>query len=311
MIETTAPAARPFAERRIPGLSPSLKRRARTLFRVLAALSPELAARFAAHVFLRPRPRPITPDDAQFLRGARASRLSTAHGAVQVYEWPARGPTVLVMHGWYSHAARLRVIIQELQQLGLRVVAFDAPAHGRSAGRHADLHRFRDALEAVIAAHGPIDAILAHSFGALAATTWLAEDRAAAQLRAAVLVGAPRDVGYLFDSFVQVLELRADVVARLRALFRERYGREPEQFSACPLAQHIHAPVLLVHGEEDELVPVEHAGEIALQLPDGRVQVIGGLSHSGPLRDERTVELMVHFIAERLTTPGAQTVPAR
>jgi alpha-beta hydrolase superfamily lysophospholipase len=292
-------------------LSASLKRRARVLFRVLTALSPALAARVAAHVFVRPRPRPLTPEDVEFLTSAQASRLRTPHGMVQVYEWPAPGPTVLVLHGWYSHTARLKVMIAALRQAGLRVVAFDAPAHGSSAGNEADLYHFHDALTAVTSAHAPIDAILAHSFGALSAATWLAEQHPASTLQAAVLVGAPRDVGYLFESFVEVLALRADVVRRLRELFCRRYGRYPEEFSATRLAQRIQAPVLLVHGEQDELVPTGHSGEIALQLPNGQVQVIGGLSHSGPLRDPQAVALMTQFLKDRLTDSRARTAPAR
>ena len=287
-------------ERHIPGLSPTRKRRARRAFRALTAISPALAARVAAYVFVRPRVRAITPQDARFLQTARGRRLSTARGTVQVYEWTGSGPTVLVSHGWISHSARLRSVIEALQAKGLRVVAFDAPAHGRSTGSEADLHRFREALAAVSQACGPIEAIVAHSFGALAAASWLAEDSSASWLRAAVLVGVPRDVGYLFDSFTIALGLRADVVARLRVLFLERYGRYPEQYSACLLAQHIRAPVLLVHGGEDELVPVEHAGELVLQLPNGRMQVLAGMSHSEPLRDAQAVELMADFVAERL-----------
>lgn len=295
-----APPAR--GERQIPGLSPALRRRARLLFRALTALSPTLAARVAAYVFVRPRRREITTEDARFLSTARSFRLPTARGDVQVYEWPAEGPTVLLAHGWISHAGRLRVIIEALQARGLRVVAFDAPAHGRSAGSHADLYRFREALTTVSAAMGPVQALIAHSFGALAAISWLADEARELPVRAVVLVGVPRDVGYLFDSFTIVLDLRADVVQRLRGLFRQRYGRDPESFSAALIAERIHAPVLLVHGSEDELVPVEHAGEIALQLPNGRVEIIEGASHGGPLRDEQTVQLMMRFLSERLLT---------
>ena len=207
---------------------------------------------------------------------------------------------MLVLHGWISYAGQLSSIIEGLLAHGLRVVAFDAPAHGRSGGRQADLASFRDALAAVSSACAPAGAILAHSFGAITAASWLAEHPPTAQLRAAVLVGLPRDIGYLFESFTMAMALRADVIQRLRALFRARYGGYPEDYAAPALARRIHIPVLLVHGEADEYIPAAHAEEVALQLRDGQIQVIAGLSHSAPLRDPDTIELMARFISERL-----------
>jgi len=163
----------PPPERRVPGLSPTLRTWARLLFRILTLLSPALAARYAARVFTHPRARPVTDAERRFLRSARAHRLATAQGALQVYEWPAPGPSVLVVHGWISHAGRMQTIIEALHAEGLRVIAFDAPAHGRSAGHHADLQRFVAALAAVSGAFGPIAGLLAHSMGAMAAVTWL------------------------------------------------------------------------------------------------------------------------------------------
>ncbi len=287
-------------DRTIPGLTPTLRRRVRALFRLLGALSPALAARLAGRLFVTPRARRINDQDAAFLTTARGRKLATARGDLQVYEWHGTGPAVLVLHGWISYAGRLSPVIEALRARGLRVVAFDAPAHGRSAGRQADLHSFRDALSAVNHACGPAGAIVAHSFGALTAASWLAENADASSLRAAVLVGLPRDVAYLFESFTIAMGLRPKVVERLRAQFLARYGAYPEDYSAPVLARRIHIPVLLVHGSDDEVIPAAHAEEVGLQLRDGHVELIPGLSHSEPLRDPDTVALMADFISARL-----------
>jgi alpha-beta hydrolase superfamily lysophospholipase len=309
------PEAPADAERRIPGLTPALQRRLRRLFRILTFLHPSLAARVAANLFLTPRTRPILAEDAAFLATARTLRLSTPAGAVQVYDWPGAEPTVLIVHGWISHAARLADLIRALQERGRRVVAFDAPAHGRSAGRQADMYSFRDAVAAIDSycvatdatalgpggapASGAIGAILAHSFGAVAAASYLAE-AAPANIRAAVLVGLPRDVGYLFDSFTIAMGLRDNVRARVRELFRRRYGAYPESYSALAFAQRISIPVLLVHGGADEFIPATQALENARQLRDARLIIVPGLKHSAPLRDPATVQQMVEFIETQL-----------
>ena len=138
-------------------------------------------------------------------------------------------------------------------------------------------------------------AVVAHSFGALSTAGWLT-GTPLPTVRCAVLVGLMRDLDYLFDSFVSALALSPGVSARLRAVLVRRYGAEPRQFSARALAAHIRVPVLLMHGEQDELVPAGHAEEIAAQLIDGRVVIVPGHRHSQPLRDAECIAMMAGFI---------------
>lgn len=300
-------------ERRVPGVSPALRRRLRLLFRLLSAVSDGLAARLAMRLFLTPVARRIEPADEVFLATARTQRLQTPAGEVHAYEWQPQGerapgsappPTVLVVHGWISHAARFAELIEALRARGLRVIACDAPAHGRSSGSQVDLLGFQAALQVVNAALGPAQGVLAHSFGALTTAHWLAQPDAP-PFATAVLVGLPRDVAWLFGSFTHTLALKPATEARLRALFRQRYGGDPGEFSARELARHLHMPVLLVHGGADELIPAAHASEVGELLRDGEVVVVEGLRHSAPLRDPATIERMAGFMAGRLH--GAKT----
>src|SRR5258708_5587540 len=248
--------SRANAERTIPGLSPSLRGRLRWLFRVVSALSPALAARLAMRLFLTPVARPAPAAEARVLATAQSRRLATPLGRLQVYEWPgpAASAAVLVVHGWISHAARMAEVIRALCARGLRVVAFDAPAHGRSSGTQADLPAFRQAIDAVTAACGPFHGVLAHSFGALTTAAWLSE-QTPAQLRAVVLVGMMNNVGYVFESFAQAIALNPGVIARFRTLFRRRYGAEPEAFSSDRLVAALPRPILPVHGGDGRLAP--------------------------------------------------------
>jgi alpha-beta hydrolase superfamily lysophospholipase len=291
----------------MPGLSAALQRRLRTAFRLLSALSPKLAAKLAVRLFMTPGSRRIDPEEAHFLATARAVALRTSGDRIQAYEWAGNGPAVLVVHGWISHAARMADAINALRARGLRVVAFDAPAHGRSAGRRADLHDFCEAIDAVSAACGPIGGLLAHSFGALTTVSWLAETQPAA-IQAVVLVGLPRDVGYIFETFAIALALRADVVAHARALFLRRYGRYPEQYASTALAGQLRMPVLLIHGGADEFVPADQAVEVSEQLIDGQLLVLANLRHSAPLHDADTVEAMADFLASRMPAVGSVSV---
>jgi pimeloyl-ACP methyl ester carboxylesterase len=292
------------AERGLPGVTRKLRARLRLLFRVLGALSPALAARLAATLLHTPLARrPDALEDA-FLATARSHRIAAAGNRVHAYEWAGAGPTVLIVHGWISHSARFAPLIESLRAQGFRVIAFDAPAHGRSSGRRADLNAFRAALEGTAARLGPVHAVVAHSFGALSTASWLGSTPLPS-VRCAVLIGLMRDLDYLFESFVSMLALSPGVTARLRALLVRRYGAEPGRFAAPALAARIRVPVLLMHGEQDEFVPSAHADEIAEQLVDGRVVIVPGHRHSQPLRDAECIAMMTEFVARHAgATPG-------
>jgi pimeloyl-ACP methyl ester carboxylesterase len=208
------------------------------MFRVLGALSPAWAARVALRLFITPMARPVSAEEATFLATARTGSLPTTHGLIATHEWPAAGPTVLIVHGWISHTGRLRHTISALHACGYRIIAIDLPGHGRSGGRYADLQAVRDTLEQVNATLGPAAAVLAHSYGALAVSVWLAE-QAPNGIRAAVLIGMPRDVGYILESFTIAMALKPRVIEQLRALFRQRYGEWPEFYEAGALAAQI------------------------------------------------------------------------
>lgn len=301
MTSVTGPS-RATPERTVPGLTPAMRGRVRWLFRITSALSPALAARLAMRAFLTPLARSIEPEEAQFLATAQSQTLSSPSGALQVYTWPAasaEAPTVLVVHGWISHTARMADMVRALHERGLRVIAFDAPAHGRSGGTQADMHDFRTALQTVIAACGPVHGVLAHSFGALSTASWLAEHRPAS-MRAVVLVGMMRDLGYIFESFTQALALRPGVSARFRELIRERYGAYPEEVSTGEMVRRLHLPVLLVHGAADDIVPSAHAHLVSKELRRGRLLIAPDLGHGAPLRDPATVRQIVDFLSTQL-----------
>ena len=60
------------------------------------------------------------------------------------------------------------------------------------------------------------------------------------------------------------------------------------------------APVLVLHGDADDVVPVDHAGDIAAGAPDAELHIIKGGLHQ-LRRDERAVQTLTQWL-ERLST---------
>ena len=254
-----------------------------------------MAAKAALALYLFPTHRNTDQIDQPMLAQAEVSQLPVPGGHLRVLSWGTGPRTVLLMHGWGSHAPRWSNLVTVLLAQGWRVLAFDAPGHGRSSGQRSSLAAFTSSLRTVLDTHGPVTAVIAHSMGALAAAQVLASRQDAA-LHAAVLISLPHDLAYLTESYEQALALRAPTVAAMRARYAQRFGQTPEAADASAELPHIGCPVLLVHDLEDDVVPIDHAQRLLPLLQHGALHTTQGLGHSVLLRDPATLGAIAGFL---------------
>jgi pimeloyl-ACP methyl ester carboxylesterase len=65
------------------------------------------------------------------------------------------------------------------------------------------------------------------------------------------------------------------------------------------------ARFLLIHGMEDAVVPVRHAGRLAAARPAARTWIIPGRGHSDPHREPEMAGRLTAFFGEALGAPAA------
>ena len=283
---------------RLPHVTPAKLAWLRGGFAVLQALSPELAAKAAFHLFLRSFRQPLRAEDAAALARTHRQRLPVDVDAVEVHAWGSNGPLAVVVHGWGSSAARFTRLAEALLARGWRVLAFDAPGHGASPGSSSSLPQFIAGLDAVVAHYGAPQALIGHSLGALAVASRHAGGPPAwaAELRAVVLVSMPSGAPFLLDSFIHMLGLSAATRARLLRRFELRFKASPEDYMAMPGSSRIAAPLLLVHDQGDDIVPFSHSLGLHQQLPKAQLLATTALGHSSLTRDAATITRIVEFI---------------
>ncbi|MFA5900905.1 MAG: alpha/beta hydrolase [Hyphomicrobium sp.] len=223
------------------------------------------------------------------LRNARWQVVDTPAGEVQCYVYEpddeARG-TVMLVHGWTSETAFMTAFTEPLRRSGLRVVAFDFPAHGLSPGRRTNLADCARAMLAVCDYFGPIDSVVAHSFGGFVALL-VAEGGAplshAHPIGRYVLISCPNELSEVTRNFGATLNL-APAAQRIYERHLERVGHRPiATFSASALLRNVDAPVLIIHGREDDEVAFRNAEEIAAAHPTARLMPFDGLGHRNVL----------------------------
>lgn len=263
---------------------------------MLQVFSSRLAARLAFRLFLTPSRRRLDPADAEVVAQARVHQIPCGKDHVRVHEWGAGPRTVVILHGWGSHAPRFAPLARVLADAGWRVLAPDAPGHGRSPGRNSSLPQFMATLDAVERHLGPVHALVGHSLGALAIVLWLSRPPGKPAVRRAVLISMPSGAPFLIESFHQMFGIGSATRERMAALFRRRFGADPGSFVAGPQLGHIGVPVMLIHDLRDDIVPVAHSQQLQGQFPFGQFHATEGMGHSGLLRNAETIRKVESFL---------------
>lgn len=260
--------------------------------RIVARVAPETAARRAADLFLTP-PRTATPErERAWLAGAHRESHLVAGLEIATWVWDGASmgaPTVLLAHGWGGRGSQLGAFVAPLRSEGARVIAFDAPAHGASAGRKTNLIQFAETISSMLhrfSENGAVRGLVAHSFGAAAATIALAWN---ARLDRAVFVSPAEDFDHFTGRFRRALRLDAATVERMQRGIERRIGVEWSAVRGRTLAPRLSQPLLVIHDENDLEVPISHGETLASLWPQARLHRTDGLGHRRILRDADVV----------------------
>lgn len=274
-------------------LTPGLKALA-LASRTVDAVAPDLANRIMLHHFTRPRRKP----DADY-RGrlpAGAERMTLRHRTTELtaWRWGRPGPAVLLVHGWEDHAGSMLPFVDPLLARGYRVLAVDLPGHGLSARRATDLLDCSHALEAVTAALGPFESIIAHSFGATAACAMLARARHLQPARLALL-SPMRDLAQHLEVFASIALLSPERRARLQGVVVRRLGGEAATLDALQAVRAFAMPGLVVHDRDDPVIPHAVGASIARAWPTAALVSTEELGHRRILRCPSVLEAVLRL----------------
>jgi pimeloyl-ACP methyl ester carboxylesterase len=243
-----------------------------------------------------------TDSDRRLLQGAGEGSVPFEGRTLATYAW-GEGPGVLLAHGWGSRASHLSLIARGLAKTGRRVVAFDAPAHGRS--RDADGpprsngFEFARAIHAVHRACGPFAAVVGHSLSAIAAAWAAAGLGALAPWRietgSLALVSSPAGINELMANWCARRGLAFEDLKR--ALDRE-FSCDTDDYGLAAALARVTGRVLVVHDLDDEEAPADPTIAAARAARGVDVVVTRGLGHGRILGSRETLRAITTFLGE-------------
>ncbi|MDR6866636.1 pimeloyl-ACP methyl ester carboxylesterase [Microbacterium resistens] len=277
----------------------------RSALRASGAVSPALGASLALRTFFATAPRmAVREADAATDLDARRRRVTVRGNEVVAYQWGDGTETALLLHGWRGRASQFSPLVRELVAAGLRVVSFDAPAHGASKGRRTDIRDWLEAVRLLDDGTG-FDTIIGHSFGGLAALT---AARHGVRARAVAVVSGAASPAAFLRVFGEGLGLDAATRARFEERFRARMGVDAAdlvaQYDAVadPLPPGVE--LLVVHDRADRQMPDTDALRLH-EAHGGRSTLLRteGLGHSRILADDRVLDALVSLTTGQVTAP--------
>ncbi len=260
---------------------------------VQSRIAPDAAAALLAKTFTHRRNMPLRASDAGWDVGARRKAVSIGNGqVVQSYDW-GKGPVVVLVHGFGGRAAQMAGFVAPLVAAGYRVVTFDGPAHGASAGTHTALPDFVRAIEKVAESIGPLHAVIGHSMGAAAMAATLARGLEAER---AVLIAPPAYPGTYLAQLGTALGATDKVIGRAQAWIEDTYKAPFDEFRTALNTASLDMPGLVIHDAHDRKIPMADGQAAADSWPGAHMMVTEGLGHARILQDPHVIAAVTDFV---------------
>jgi fermentation-respiration switch protein FrsA (DUF1100 family) len=190
----------------------------------------------------------------------------------RLHAWwiPARGPSaghVLLCHGNAGNVADRVIHAKLLVDAGLDVMLFDYRGYGRSSGAPDEEGTYRDARAARVA-------LLGRPGADASRLLYLGESLGAAVALALALEFPPRGL-VLQSAFTSVRDMGRLHYPMIPAIVI------PDAYPNLRRIRELKAPLLVLHGDRDDIVPLSHGQALFAAAPEPKqLRVFEGLGHN-------------------------------
>jgi len=276
----------------------------RQTFRMLGLLAPAIAAAWAYRIWSSTRRFRESEHDKRWRQQAQLQMLEHEYGKIAVYRWGETDkPVVVCVHGWNGRASQFATMLPALLKAGYQVIAFDAPGHGNSEGKSANIFRISDVLKSVVTPYSSIQAIISHSFGGMVSA--YAVRHLGVSVDRLIMIASPVSTQYLMDMFAESLGINQRVMKRFDKKIRHEFGEDVyERISAEQNLKNSELPILLIHDKQDKAVSWRNSECIVKAASNAVAIYTEGHGHRRLLRDKKLIKQIVIFIKSGTVITG-------
>ncbi|GAB1445978.1 MAG: alpha/beta hydrolase [Cyclobacteriaceae bacterium] len=259
----------------------------------MAVVAPSKVGKVGYNIFCTPISPPVKPHHRVFLETASMFKFNSNGVELQAYQWGKGPKKIIFLHGWQSHTYRWKKYIESFPQNEYSIFAFDAPAHGLSRGKYANIPLYSDAIRVFLEQIGLVDLAVTHSMGSIS-TLHALYSHTHLKLGKLVLLGSPGEANDFITFYKEFTGLKDNTFEYIIDHFRKTLNQSPDYFSAPRFAATLAVPGLIIHDEGDEEAPYYHAKRIHEAWPQSKLITTQGFGHN--LRAPEVVEMVKDFV---------------
>ena len=257
--------------------------------------SSNLAEKFARKLFITPIKHKIPKREFHMEEKSVQTNLfiPAINKKIVVYSYGNSNKKILLVHGWSGRGTQLVKIADLFLENGYSTISFDAPAHGKSGTKTTLMLEFIESVLEIEKFYGPFEFAVGHSLGGMSILNAIKQGL---QVKKAVVIGSGNSVNNIVNTFVEKIGLPNKVALIMKNNFEKKYHFEMESFSAYKAAKEVHIPVLVIHDNDDEDIPVSEAYHLAENLTDKEILITNHLGHRKILGDATVLHKIVEFL---------------
>jgi hypothetical protein len=268
----------------------------RTKLGLLSALSKRRAAAAAFRLFCTPQYRNRKKLPPVFEKSEKLS-FTFEGNTIRGYRWNhPSDKKVQILHGFESSVINFDRYVKPLVRKGYEVLAFDAPAHGRSSGKQINILIYKKVIQEIFRRFGPVQSYIAHSLGGLALSMAL-EETAHDESYKVVMIAPATETTTAADSYFRFLKLDQSVRTEFDKLIFDLGGKPIQWYSVTRAAQNIRAQVLFLQDRDDDMTPLRDVEPLMEKgYPNFQFRISEGLGHRRIYRDNKISRAIIDFL---------------
>ena len=269
-----------------------------TGFGAYSSLLPRRAASKAVEWMTSPR---ITPE-----RRSSCQELFSEHVALpsggRLSSFGKGRRKILILHGWPGWVGQFEALLTEINPSEYTIYAVQPLGHGDSKAARSHPGRFIEAsLEAIEYLDSSFDVAIGHSLGAAALVSVQALTESFDSM---VLVSSPATIEGVLNRFARFLNLRKRSKRHFIATMEETVGIPVEELNLLSIAEAEKLPVLLIHDEDDQELPVSESESLSLAFENSEIFRTAGWGHSRLLQNPEVTQKIMHFLDNASSQKG-------
>lgn len=228
-----------------------------------------------------------------FLEQCQTHSITLNDKAYNYYQ-KGSGPTVILIHGLHSNLGSMVPIAQDLIKHKFGVVLFDAPAHGEAPGISTNPVEARNVIRKIGSQFDEPHAIICHSLGGVWALSAWNESFGAKTL---ISISSPSNHRFLVEKFAELNQLDNEITEGLFQQMERRFGEAIwTEFSPCEVTKTIDIPGLIIHGENDDFVPLSHAKQLASNWDKAKLEMFDEASHFDIVKSPKVIDSITAYL---------------